>query len=98
MPNEGPPPPRVWRDRNPLADRRLKTAKEWVGNKAEELNLPTENLLTPDTLRRVCWTPPEAIDLDSVSAALTDLGARRWQVQITAPIITVALLDPDPAA
>ncbi|MCY1159026.1 MAG: ribonuclease [Citricoccus sp.] len=98
VPNEGPPPPRVWRDRNPLADRRLRTAKEWVGNKAEELNLPTENLLTPDTLRRVCWTPPETIDLDSVSATLADLGARRWQVQITAPIITVALLDPDPAA
>jgi ribonuclease D len=97
VPNDGPPPPRVWKDRNPLADRRLKTAKEWVGNKAEELDLPTENLLTPDTLRRVCWTPPGSIDLDSVSAALTDLGARRWQVQITAPIITVALLDPDPA-
>jgi ribonuclease D len=97
LPNDGPPPPRVWKDRNPLADRRLKTAKVWVGNKAEELNLPTENLLTPDTLRRLCWSPPESTDLDSVSAALTDLGARQWQVRITAPVITVALLDPDPA-
>lgn len=97
LPNDGPPPPRAWKDRDPLADRRLKTAKEWVGNKAEELHLPTENLLTPDTLRRVCWRPPEPIDPESVAAALTDLGARPWQVRIVAPIITVALLDPDPA-
>ena len=97
LPNDGPPPPRAWRDRNPLADRRLKTAKAWVGNRADELQLPTENLLTPDTLRRVCWSPPETIDLDSVSAALAGLGARPWQVTAVAPIVTVALLDPDPA-
>nr|WP_246858628.1 ribonuclease D [Citricoccus sp. SGAir0253] len=97
LPNDGPPPPRAWRDRNPLADRRLKTAKSWVAAKAEELELPTENLLTPDTLRRVCWSPPEPIDPDSVAAALADLGARPWQVRLTAPILTVALLDPDPA-
>jgi ribonuclease D len=94
---DGPPPPRAWKDRNPLADRRLKTAKAWVGNKAEDLSLPTENLLTPDTLRRLCWTPPEPIDLESVSAALTELGARAWQTAVVAPIVTVALLDPDPA-
>lgn len=97
LPLDGPPPPRAWRDRNPLADRRLKTAKEWIGNKAEELSLPTENLLTPDTLRRLCWTPPEQIHPDSVASTLTDLGARAWQVSIVAPILTVALLDPNPA-
>ncbi|WP_396134654.1 HRDC domain-containing protein [Citricoccus sp. I39-566] len=97
LPLDGPPPPRAWRDRNPLADRRLKTAKAWIGNKAEELSLPTENLLTPDTLRRLCWAPPERIDPDSVADALTALGARGWQVSIVAPILTVALLDPDPA-
>jgi ribonuclease D len=97
LPLDGPPPPRAWKDRNPLADRRLKTAKAWVGNKAEELGLPTENLLTPDTLRRLCWTPPESIDLETVSTALAELGARAWQVNLVAPIITVALLDPDPA-
>lgn len=75
----------------------MKTAKAWIGNKAEELSLPTENLLTPDTLRRLCWAPPERIDPDSVADALTALGARGWQVSIVAPILTVALLDPDPA-
>lgn len=97
LPQDGPPPPRAWKDRDPVADRRLKTAKAWIGRRAEELSLPTENLLTPDTLRRICWRPPEPIDPDSVAGALTSLGARPWQVQITAPIITVALLDPDPA-
>ncbi|MFC7402221.1 ribonuclease D [Citricoccus sp. GCM10030269] len=97
VPQDGPPPPRAWKDRRPLADRRLKTAKQWVGNKADQLRLPTENLLTPDLLRRLCWSPPEPIDLDSVTTALRELGARSWQVEIVAPIITVALLDPDPA-
>lgn len=97
LPLDGPPPPRVWRDRDPLADRRLKTAKSWLANKAEALALPAENLLTPDTLRRLCWTPPERIDPDSVAGMLRDLGARPWQVEIAAPILTVALLDPDPA-
>lgn len=97
LPQDGPPPPRAWKDRDPLADRRLKTAKAWIGRRAEELNLPTENLLTPDTLRRACWRPPEPIDPDTVSQTLRDLGARPWQVNVTAPILTVALLDPDPA-
>ncbi|WP_419719792.1 HRDC domain-containing protein [Micrococcus terreus] len=97
LPQDGPPPPRAWKDRDPLADRRLKTAKAWIGRRADELTIPTENLLTPDTLRRVCWRPPSPIDPDTVAAALTALGARPWQVRITAPIITVALLDPDPA-
>ncbi|GAA4379386.1 HRDC domain-containing protein [Paeniglutamicibacter cryotolerans] len=96
VPTNAPPPPRVWADKDPLAAARLNTAKERITRTAEAWDLPLENLLTPDYLRRICWTPPAQIDLDTVSAALRDLGAREWQIQLTAPVITVALLDPEP--
>ena len=58
--------------------------------------MPVENLLTPDHLRRLAWRPPSVIDLDTVTAALRELGAREWQIQQTAAVLTVAFLDPDP--
>ena len=60
---------------------------------AEEHALPVENLLSPDTVRRLCWTPPEPSTLDAVGAALADRGARPWQVDLTAPTLTAALAD-----
>ena len=52
------PPPRVWVDRNPEADAASQAARAAVTDVAEELDIPVENLLTPETLRRVAWTPP----------------------------------------
>ena len=57
--------------------------------------MPVENLLSPDALRRVLWTPPEPADVDAVAAALAELGARPWQVDLTAPIV-VAAIDAHP--
>ena len=94
---DGPPPPRAWKDRDPVADRRLRTAKARVARRAEQLGMPTENLLTPDALRRICWTPPAPITPETVDAFLTERGARPWQVENVGAIVTVALLDPDPA-
>nr|WP_179442999.1 HRDC domain-containing protein [Nesterenkonia sandarakina] len=92
----GPPPPRTWKDRNPLAFRRYRTARDWLTHRADELELMPETLLTPAVLKALCWSPPEVLDLESVSAALADLGARPWQIEKCAAIVTVALLDPEP--
>lgn len=91
-----PPPPRVWADKDPEAAARLATARPRLAAVAESLNLPIENLLTPDYLRRVAWRPPAEISLESISAALAKLGARPWQIEKTAAVLTVAFLDPDP--
>ncbi len=90
---DGMPPPRAWADRNPAADARLKAARPVVEALAEELRMPTENLLTPDTLRRLAWSPPEPVDAASVGAALSELGARPWQVAQTAQAIATAFVD-----
>lgn len=92
VPGDSLPPPRAWVDRNPPADARLKAAKPAVEALATELNMPTENLLTPDLLRRVAWTPPESVDAASIGDALTVLGARPWQIDVTAQIIADAFV------
>ncbi|WP_020097333.1 ribonuclease D [Microbacterium sp. 11MF] len=92
-PGDGMPPPRAWADRNPAADARLKAAKPVVEARAEELHMPTENLLTPDLLRRVAWNPPAEITAESVGEALLNLGARTWQIEQTAQVIAAAFVD-----
>ncbi len=96
LPTNAPPPPRVWADRDPEAAERLATARPLLQAKAEELNLPMENLLTPDYLRRVAWRPPADITEESVATELRALGAREWQVGLVTPFITEAFLHPKP--
>src|SRR6476469_590244 len=91
-----PPPPRVWADRAPDAAARLATARPKLQARAEELNLPVENLLTPDYLRRVAWRPPAELSEEGVAEELANLGARQWQIEITAPLIAEAFLHPEP--
>ena len=55
---DGPPLPRAWAEKDPVAARRLATAKDAVTALSEEHDIPAENLLTPDHLRRVLWAPP----------------------------------------
>ncbi|WP_308288642.1 ribonuclease D [Microbacterium resistens] len=93
VPSDAPPPPRAWADRNPEADARLKAARPVVEARAEELRMPTENLLTPDSLRRVAWEPPSVIDEATIGEALAELGARPWQVEETAQRIALAFVD-----
>jgi ribonuclease D len=96
LPTNAPPPPRVWADRDPEAAARLSTARPLLQEKAEALNLPVENLLTPDYLRRVAWRPPAVITEASVAAELRLLGAREWQVGVVAPLLAEAFLNPQP--
>ncbi|ARE73994.1 HRDC domain-containing protein [Streptomyces sp. NPDC059558] len=87
----GPPPPRSWVDKDPAAAARLAAARTAVSALAEELNLPQENLITPDTVRRVCWEPPQRLTPDAVSQALAGYGARPWQVELVTPALVTAL-------
>ncbi|WP_120005233.1 HRDC domain-containing protein [Nesterenkonia muleiensis] len=89
-----PPPPRTWKDRNPLAFRQFRTARDRLARQAEQLQVMPETLLAPAVLKQLCWTPPDVIDLDAVSAALARHGARPWQIEQSAAVITVAMLEP----
>ncbi|MER7408533.1 ribonuclease D [Streptomyces sp. NPDC000070] len=91
QPVTGPPPPRAWADKDPVAAARLSAARAGVSALAERLGLPQENLITPDTVRRVCWEPPAVVDAESVGAALAGYGARPWQVELVTPVLVEAL-------
>jgi ribonuclease D len=93
----GPPPPRSWADKDPAAAARLAAARSAVTARAEELHLPQENLLAPDTVRRLCWQPPRARTEPEVVSAMRALGAREWQIEQTAALLTDALATPAPA-
>ena len=86
-PADGPPPVARWADRDPAAAARLSAARAGIAALSEQWSIPAENLLQPDLLRRVCWSPPEDGD---VAGALRAGGARPWQVQLVAPILDEA--------
>ena len=99
---DGPPLPRAWAEKDPVAAKRLSLAREEMARLADQHGMPVENLLTPDYLRRTLWTPPRTREpgtlLDEIAAQLAAYGARSWQIALTAPILTTATLEADAAA
>ncbi len=98
---DGPPMPRAWAEKDPVAARRLILARERILQLAEELDLPAENLLTPDYLRRTLWSPPKQRDPEPLTAAvatqLEGYGARPWQIALAGPVLVTAIVDADQA-
>jgi ribonuclease D len=90
---DGPPPPRVWSDKNPAAAQRLEAARAALATLSEELAIPAENLLTPDYLRRLCWEPPRDLTPEGLAEALTERGARSWQVSLLATPLCQAFVE-----
>jgi len=87
------PPPRSWADRSPEADRRYRALRPRLQVIAEGLDLPVENLLTPEHVRRVAWSPPAHVTPDALKPALAELGARPWQIDATVQAIAEAFVE-----
>jgi ribonuclease D len=86
------PPVKVWREKYPLRYAALTHARHHLSLRAEELSVPLENMISPEHVRRICWSDPQG----RVDQALTELGARPWQREIAAPILEMALLEEEP--
>jgi ribonuclease D len=89
--SEGPPPPHRWAERDPVAAARLVRCREVITRLAAACALPPENLISPDSVRRLAWTPPDKIASDTVADALAGTGARAWQISLIADELAVAL-------
>jgi ribonuclease D len=87
----GPPPAHRWPERDPAAAARLAAARAAVTAIAEASNVPVENLLSPDALRRLSWDPPQPSDAGTVAEVLAGYGARPWQIELTAGPVAGAL-------
>ena len=94
------PPIKLWRDKFPEKFAPLSHARAAIETIAQENQIPVENLITPEHVRRVCWKPPvgatTALSVSEVEKALSELGARQWQIDLVAPSLAAALLEREP--
>ncbi len=94
------PPIKLWRDKFPEKFAPLSHARAAIEHIAEENEIPVENLITPEHVRRICWKPPvgatTTLSVSEVEKALGELGARKWQIDLVAPAIAAALLEREP--
>jgi ribonuclease D len=88
---DGPPPVNRWADRDPAAATRLQAARAGIAELSEKHSVPVENLLSPDLVRRLMWSPPDSPDRAIVADVLRDGGAREWQIELTADLLTRAI-------
>lgn len=86
---DGPPQPRMWKEKRPEAAARLEAAKEIVAELSETHDVPAENLLQPDALRRACWEYPGGGEA-WIRAFLAGRSARQWQIDLFAPRLASA--------
>ena len=90
-PSVGLPPVKLWKERNPLGHARLSHARAAVIGLAGELEIPVENLVSPEVIRQLVWKNPPESDIESyIEGLLETHGARRWQIEQ----ITQVLIEP----
>ena len=94
-PSDGPPPPHRWAERDPVAAARLARCREVVTGLATAHRVPPENLITPDSVRRLAWLPPDPLTAETVAETLAGYGARRWQIELVMPGLAKALQPTD---
>lgn len=88
----------------PAAAARLDAARAALTEVSQRVRVPTENLVSPDLVRRLCWewedisqSSPDPIA--AVEAYLRTGQARAWQLELVVPILTAALTGaPDAGA
>jgi ribonuclease D len=95
-PPNGPPPPARWARRRPEGAARLEIARAALCELSERVAVPTENLVTPELVRRLCWDWEDPAD--DVAAAVDEFlaagQARNWQRELTVPVLAEALKSP----
>lgn len=97
LPATGLPPQKLWRDRNPQGYARLTHARAAVVERAQELGMPAENLISPEAIRQAMWHNPKPDDgFEYLSAKLREAGARSWQVELIAPHLVAPLHETTP--
>ena len=95
-PPNGPPPPARWSRRKPEAAARLEAARAALAEVSQRVAVPTENLVSPDLVRRLCWDWKGAPDpVEAVEEFLCAGHARAWQRELVDPVLARALQPPD---
>ena len=95
-PPNGPPSPARWAKRRPEAAARLDAARTALRKLSAQVSVPTENLASPDLVRRLCWDWEDADDTAvAIDEFLAAGQARGWQRELVVPVLAAAL-EPTP--
>jgi ribonuclease D len=88
----GPPPAVRWSKRKPEAAARLEAARAGLADLSQRVSVPTENLITPDVVRRLCWDWQPTADTEAaIEDFLGDALVRPWQRELVVPVLAAAL-------
>ena len=94
-PPNGPPAPARWSKRKPEAAARLEAARAALAEVSQRVGVPTENLISPDLVRRLCWDWEGAPDpVEAVEEFLRAGQARAWQLELVVAGLARALQPP----
>lgn len=94
---DGPPPPVRWAKRKPEAAARLEAARSALAELSARVGVPTENLISPELVRRLCWDWQNTADpAAAVDMVLSNGGARSWQRSLVVPALAPVLSPPPP--
>lgn len=92
--SNGPPPAARWARRKPEAAARLEAARAGLAELSERVSVPTENLITPEVVRRLCWDwQPVSDAASTIEEFLVDNQVRPWQRELTVPVLIAALTE-----
>jgi ribonuclease D len=70
----------------------LDAARSALGELSKRVGVPTENLVTPDLVRRLCWDWTATADVSGTVAEFLSVGgARNWQRELVVPALSGAL-------
>jgi ribonuclease D len=95
-PSNGPPPASRWSRRKPEAAVRLEAARAGLAELSQRVSVPSENIVSPDVVRRLMWDWQPAEDTAAaVEEFLRDAQVRPWQRELVVPVLTAALTPPD---
>ncbi|OBJ53756.1 ribonuclease D [Mycobacterium sp. 1423905.2] len=89
-----PPPPARWGRRKPEAAARLEAARAALTKVSERVGVPTENLVSPELVRRLCWDWESVQDGDAEQAVAEYLRAgqaRPWQRDLVVSALAAAI-------
>jgi len=93
------PPIKIWKEKNPLGYARLTHARLQLATLSQTLQIPVENLITPELVKRVCWQNPPSASSEYegfVKDELEKMGARPWQIEQVTSIIAPCLSEIEP--
>jgi ribonuclease D len=73
----------------------LEAARAALTALSQQVSVPTENLVSPDVVRRLCWDwQPVEDTAAAIDGFLREAGSRPWQRELAVPVLAEALTNP----